>query len=199
MAYSAFKGATRSLTAVFLDRDGVLNEKLPEGSYVTSWSEFRVLPGIPESISRLNRAGLRVIVVSNQRCIALGLCSAADIDVIHFSFQNFLKSYGAHVDGFYFCPHEQGQCSCRKPLPGLFSQAAAEFPEIVAGASAMIGDSLPDIEFGHRLGMLTVFIDGDPLRQKQGSLTASESAELRFHSLSDAVNHLLKINKQSAY
>jgi histidinol-phosphate phosphatase family protein len=192
VANSAFRTGTRSLTAVFLDRDGVLNEKMPEGRYVTSWSDFNLLPGVPESMARLNHAGLQVFVVSNQRCVALGLCTAADVDFIQSTFQNLLQSRGAHVDGFYFCPHDEGQCNCRKPLPGLYEQAAAEFPEITAESSAMIGDSLPDIEFGRRLGMLTVFIDGDPGRQKSSSQAAGKLAELRFPSLAEAVDHLLK-------
>jgi D-glycero-D-manno-heptose 1,7-bisphosphate phosphatase len=179
------------LTAVFLDRDGVLNKKMPEGRYVTSWSEFKLLPGVPESIARLNHAGLPVIVVSNQRCVALGLCTAAEVEAIHSSFQNLLKSHGAYVDGFYFCPHDERECNCRKPLPGLYEQAAAEFPEITAESSAMIGDSLPDIEFGRRLGMQTVFIQGDPESQKPGSQAAGELADLRFPSLAEAVDHLL--------
>lgn len=184
------------MTTVFLDRDGVLNEKKPEGQYVTSWSEFVLLPGVPDSISRLNRAGLQVMVVSNQRCVALGLCTVADVDSIHCAFQNLLKSHGAHVDGFYFCPHDKRQCNCRKPLPGLYEQALAEFPEITAESSAMVGDSLSDIEFGRRLGMLTVFLDGDPGRQKSGSQSAGELADFRFASLAEAVDHLLK-NQES--
>lgn len=181
----------RALTTVFLDRDGILNKKPPEGRYVTSWSEFELLPGVPESIARLNRAGLRVVVVSNQRCVALGLCTAKDVEAIHSTLQNLLKSRGAHVDGFYFCPHDDGQCNCRKPLPGLYEQAAAEFPGIAAAASVMIGDSLPDIEFGRRLGLLTVFIQGDPERQKPGSQAAGDLADLCFASLAEAVDHLL--------
>jgi len=179
------------LTAVFLDRDGVLNEKMPEGRYVTSWSEFNLLPGVPESIARLNRAGLLVIVVSNQRCVALGLCAAADVDTIQSAFQNLLKSRGAHVDGFYFCPHDKLQCNCRKPLPGLYEKAVADFPQIAASAGAMIGDSLSDIEFGRRLGLLTVLIEGDPERQKPGTQAAGDLADLCFPSLAEAVNHLL--------
>ncbi|MFZ1084076.1 MAG: HAD family hydrolase [Terracidiphilus sp.] len=180
------------MTAIFLDRDGVLNEKMPEERYVTSWNDFNLLPGVPESIARLNHAGLRVFVVSNQRCVALGLCTATDVDFIHSAFQDLLKSRGAHVDGFYFCPHDKRECNCRKPLPGLYEQAVAEFPEITAASSAMIGDSLSDIEFGRQLGMLTVFIGGDPRRQKPGSQTAAELADLRFTSLAESVDHLLK-------
>jgi D-glycero-D-manno-heptose 1,7-bisphosphate phosphatase len=181
----------RILRTVFLDRDGVMNEKMPEGEYVESCDELRVLAGVPEAIGRLNRAGLRVLVVSNQRGVALGLYTVADVDAIHASFQSMLETAGAHVDGFYFCPHDRDECNCRKPLPGMFETAVADFPAITADTSAMIGDSLSDIEFGKRLGMLTVFIDGDPGRQQPGAETAGAMADLRFGSLVEAVEHLL--------
>ena len=109
----------RHLTTVFLDRDGVLNKKMPEPRYVASWADFHILPGVPDAIARLNRAGLRVIVLSNQRGIALGLYTAADVEAIHSAFQRILSSNGAHIDAFFICPHDRGQCNCRKPLPGL--------------------------------------------------------------------------------
>jgi D-glycero-D-manno-heptose 1,7-bisphosphate phosphatase len=182
----------RTLRTVFLDRDGVLNRKLPEGRYVTSPSEFHPLPGVPQAIARLNDAGLRVVVVSNQRGIALGLYTAADVQNIHASFQSELKKHGAHVDAFYFCPHDEAQCNCRKPLPGLFEQAVAEFPDITAESSAMIGDSWSDIEFGRRLGMLTAYIEGAPEHRKPGAETARESAGLRFPSLVEAADTLVR-------
>jgi histidinol-phosphate phosphatase family protein len=194
---SAITPPHRHLSAIFLDRDGVLNEKMPEGRYVASWADFHLLPGVPEAIVRLNRAGLRVLVVSNQRGIARGLYTATDIDAIHSAFQVVLDAHGAHVDGFYFCPHDEGECNCRKPLPGLFDQAAKDFPAIEAINSAMIGDSISDIEFGRRLGMLTVFIDGDPQRQPPSAQAASELADLRFPSVAEAVTALLA-HSQSA-
>ncbi len=182
----------QSIHTVFLDRDGVLNEKMPEGQYVTSWSDFRLLPGVAEAIRNLNQAGLRVLVVSNQRGIALGLYTAETVHAIHAEFQKVLAGHGARADGFYFCPHDKAKCNCRKPLPGLFEQARSDFPEIRPETSAMLGDSLSDIEFGRRLGMLTIFIEGDPSRQKPGAQNARGLADLRFSSLPDAVNALLK-------
>ena len=179
------------LRTIFLDRDGVVNEKMPEGHYVASWSDFHLLPGVAEAIGRLNRAGLRVVVVSNQRGIALGLYTCADVEAIHAGLQSLLASEAAHVDGFYFCPHGKAQCNCRKPLPGLFEQAVADNPAITPATSAMIGDSRSDIEFGRRLGMLTVFIEGNPERQKPGNEAAGELADLRFSSLCQAVDRLL--------
>lgn len=187
-AGSAWAGTFRT---IFLDRDGVLNEKMPEGSYVRSWSEFRILPGVPEAIARLNRAAVRVIVVSNQRGIALGLYSAADVEAVHAGLQALLQEAGAHIDAFYFCPHDKSACDCRKPLPGMFEQARRDFPETSAAASLMVGDSLSDIEFGKRLGMRTVFLEGDPENQKAGAKKAGALADRRFRSLAEAVMAIL--------
>jgi len=192
MEDSAKAPLSHDMKTVFLDRDGVINDKMPEGRYVTSWAEFHLLPGVAEAIAKLNQAGLRVVVVSNQRGISLGLYTAADVLSIHSALQNLLSSHGAHVDGFYFCPHGRGECNCRKPLPGLFEQAVAEFPEIAAATSVMIGDSKSDVEFGRRLGMTVVFIDGDPKRQKPGNEAAGDLADLRFPSLAEAVKALLE-------
>jgi D-glycero-D-manno-heptose 1,7-bisphosphate phosphatase len=190
---SAFGG---TLVTIFLDRDGVVNEKMPEGSYVTRWEEFHLLPGAAEAIARLNRAGRRVIVVSNQRGVALGLYAAADVEAIHARLQDELKARGAHIDAFYFCPHDfcpdgKDGCDCRKPQPGMFYAAQRAFPEIEAATSAMIGDSAVDVEFGKRLGMRTIFIDGDPALQKPGTRAAGDAADARFSSLRDAVEALL--------
>jgi len=180
------------LGTVFLDRDGVINEKMPEGQYVRSSAEFHLLPGVPQAIARLNRAGLRVIVISNQRGVALGLYTAADVDAIHARFQAMLAAQGARVDAFYFCPHDKAQCNCRKPLPGLFEQAQADFPQIAAASSVMVGDSHSDIEFGRRLGMRTIFIEVHPDRQRPGAEKARASANQSAASLQEAVDALLR-------
>jgi D-glycero-D-manno-heptose 1,7-bisphosphate phosphatase len=164
---------------------------MPEGRYVESWSDFHLLPGVAEAVRDLNRAGLRVLVVSNQRGIALGRYTSADVVAVHSALQSLLQSHGAHVDGFYFCPHDKQQCDCRKPLPGLFNQALADFPAIEAATSVMIGDSYSDIEFGRRLGMFTVFLNGDPELRKPGAEAAGNLADVRFPSLVEAVDSLL--------
>jgi D-glycero-D-manno-heptose 1,7-bisphosphate phosphatase len=184
---SAWSGTLRT---IFLDRDGVLNEKMPEGRYVRSWTEFRILPHVPEAIARLNRAGLRVIVVSNQRGIALRLYSAADVEAIHVRLQSLLSEHGARVDAFYFCPHDNHDCNCRKPLPGMYEQARRDFPDIAPQTSLMIGDSLSDIQFGQQLGMRTVFIEAGR-EQKKGAEEAGRLADLHFTSLPAAVESLL--------
>ncbi len=182
----------RDVRTVFLDRDGVLNEKIAEGDYVTCWARFRLLPGVVDAIGRLNRAGRRVIVVSNQRGIALGLYTIADVEAIHASLQHLLEADGAHVDAAYFCPHDKNECNCRKPRTGLFERAAAEFPNIEAATSIMIGDSLSDIEFGRRLGMACIFVEGDPKVRKPGADTARHLAHLSCASLPEAVDRMLE-------
>ena len=190
-----------SLNTVFLDRDGVLNRKLPEGEYVTAWEHFDLLPGAAEAIVKLKQAGMRVLVISNQRGIALGLYRAEDVDRIHAQLQKELETHGTQIDGFYFCPHDKEACNCRKPLPGLFQQAQAQFPDIQPETSVMIGDSLSDIEFGRNLDMTTIFIEGDTNvreNRKPGAQKAAEIADLRFDTLIDAVDDLLGTAEKAA-
>jgi len=182
------------LRSVFLDRDGVINRKLPEGQFVTCWRQFELLPGVPEAIARLNRSGLLVLIVSNQRGIASGLYSAADVEAIHGRLQQELGPCGAHVDGFYFCPHAPGECNCRKPLPGLFQQALAEFPQIDPSTSVMLGDSLADMKFGGQLGMKTVLITDEtaPVDHAPPNVAQARAlADFHFSSLAEAVDYLL--------
>lgn len=141
--------------AVFLDRDGLINRKAAEHDYVKCLNEFFFLPDVPEAIARLNRAGYLVFVVTNQRGIARGLMSAADLQSIHEKMCAELQSCGAHIDGIYVCPHDIGQCHCRKPDIGLFLQAERDF-QIDKAGSWMVGDSDSDVEAGKRYGVMTV-------------------------------------------
>ena len=172
---------------VFLDRDGVLNRKLPEGAYVSDWAQFEWLPGAVEAIARMNRAGLTVIVVSNQRGIALGGVSVEQLELIHGQMRSHLARQGARLDAIYHCPHDQGECNCRKPDTGLFEQARKDFPEVNADNSVVIGDSLSDIQAGRKLGMRTIFIEGEPDRQKAGAQEAASLADEVATSLLQAV------------
>ena len=181
----------QGVQTVFLDRDGVLNRKAPEGQYVARWDVFHPLPGIEKALRLLNQAKLPVYVVTNQRGVALGLYSEDDVYRLHARLADELAEHGAHVDGFFFCPHDKGECTCRKPGPGLFEQARALHPEIDFATSIIIGDSLSDMEAGLRLGMHTLFIDGEPLRQKAGADRARAMAGAVTTSLLEAVEHLL--------
>jgi D-glycero-D-manno-heptose 1,7-bisphosphate phosphatase len=172
---------------VFLDRDGVLNRKMPEGAYVGDWAQFQWLAGADEAIARMNRAGLTVILVTNQRGIALGLYTHAQLEDIHANIQRHLARHGARLDAVYYCPHNHGECHCRKPDIGLFEQALQQFPQANAQNSLVIGDSLSDIQAGQRLGMKTVFIQGEADRQQAGSTAAVVLADAVAGSLLQAV------------
>lgn len=141
--------------AVFLDRDGVINRSAPEHDYIKKWKDFCFLPGVPEAIHSLNKAGYLVLIVTNQRGIARGLMTRKDVDEIHRRMYLELEKYGAQIDGIYICPHDIGQCSCRKPEVGLFLQAEQDFP-LDKTQSWMVGDSDSDVEAGRRYGVNTI-------------------------------------------
>jgi len=171
---------------VFLDRDGVLNRKPPPGQFVTRWEDFELLPGVEDAIATLNRSGRKAIVVTNQRGVALGLYSLEELAEMHERLQKLLSARGSCLDGIYVCPHDVGQCSCRKPQTGLFEQAFRDFPDACAANSVMIGDSLRDIEAGRNLEMRTVLVD-DGGEDLEG---ARSLADLCVSSLPEFVQRL---------
>ena len=184
---------------VFLDRDGVINRKLPEGQYVTRWNKFELLPGVAAAIATLNRSGRKVIVVTNQRGIALGRMSEADLCAIHEQLRGELARLGATLDAIYYCPHGRDECDCRKPKTGMIDEAFRDFPEAAPGNSVLIGDSLSDMQCGHRAGMATVFVagegtaqDGEMAKERNSEAeTAKQMADAVTGSLSDAVSLFL--------
>jgi D-glycero-D-manno-heptose 1,7-bisphosphate phosphatase len=144
--------------AAFLDRDGVINRKARGDEYVTRWEEVQILPGVAEAIALLNQAGVRVIVASNQRCVAKGLITIADLEALHRRMCEAVASHGAKIDAIYYCPHEtQPPCRCRKPQPGMLLKAARDH-NIDLSASWMIGDSYADVEAGRNAGCKTALL-----------------------------------------
>jgi len=176
---------------VFLDRDGVTNRKLPEGQFVRSWRDFEFLPGAESAIAALNRSGRHIIIISNQRGIALGLYTRADLETLHMKLQERMAEHDAHIDAFYYCPHDRNQCDCRKPKTGLFEQVFRDFPEASAQNSIVIGDSISDIQAARTLGLLAIFIQGDPKTQKPGAEKAAALADAVANSLIEAVEKYL--------
>jgi D-glycero-D-manno-heptose 1,7-bisphosphate phosphatase len=150
--------------AVFLDRDGVINRKADEGSYVRRWSDFEFLPGALVALRRLRAAGASLFIVTNQRGVARGIVNALDLAEIHARMSQELQAAGAAVEGIYVCPHEADACSCRKPEVGLFLTAARDHPWISFPSADLIGDSLGDLEAGRRLGM-RLWLVGDGERR----------------------------------
>jgi D-glycero-D-manno-heptose 1,7-bisphosphate phosphatase len=152
------------LTTAFVDRDGTINAKAAEGDYVKSWEEFRFLPGAAEALRALSAAGARIVVVTNQRGIALGRMTEADLAGIHARMLERLAAEGARVDAIYHCPHEEDACDCRKPRTGMFEQARCELAGIDFSRSVTIGDSERDMGAGRTLGTRLVRIarEDDP-------------------------------------
>ncbi len=145
-------------STIFLDRDGVINRKL-ENDYVKNWSEFEFLAGVKEALIQLTAAQHRLIIITNQRGISRGIMSELDVQNVHQKLRSELAVYGANISGIYHCPHDNHQCSCRKPDVGMFLNAQKDFPEIDFKQSVMIGDSVTDLEAGSRVGCATIFIN----------------------------------------
>lgn len=148
--------------AVFLDRDGVLNDN--PGGFITKVQAFSILPGVPEALARLTQAGYLNIIVTNQSGIGRGLIPFSILEAIHQSLKEKVAQAGGKIDGIYYCPHlpEEG-CSCRKPSPGLILQAARDL-SICLEKSFMIGDSERDLIAGRRAGCKKSFLvlSGNP-------------------------------------
>ena len=149
----AARASARS--TVFLDRDGTINVKPPEGDYVKSWDEFEFLPGAVAAVRALVDAGLLVVIVTNQRGIALGRMSEEDLAEIH---RRMVAEIGRDDVAIYHCPHDKDECDCRKPRTGMFRDARRDHPEIDFGRSVMIGDSESDLEAGRAIGARVVRI-----------------------------------------
>lgn len=148
------------LAAVFVDRDGVVNAKAPEGDYVKSWDEFAFLPGALDGLRSLSGLGVPVVVVTNQRGVARGRMSQDDLNDIHERMTSAVLDAGGRIDGIYACAHEGG-CECRKPGTKLFTDAAADLGFDVS-ASVVIGDRASDMEAARRIGARAIFVSGFP-------------------------------------
>jgi D-glycero-D-manno-heptose 1,7-bisphosphate phosphatase len=149
--------------AVFLDRDGVINRKMPEGDYVKDWSEFFFLPGVFEALEILKCKDILTIIITNQSCIAKGIISEKQLQDIHGKMQREIQIHNGNIDAIYFCPHDiSDRCDCRKPKPGLIFKALDEFwknkIKINFNKSFLIGDSESDIIAGQAAGLATIMI-----------------------------------------
>jgi D-glycero-D-manno-heptose 1,7-bisphosphate phosphatase len=183
-----------AVPAVFLDRDGTLNV---EKEYLHRPVDFEFIPGAPEAIHRLNRAGYKVLVVTNQSGVARGFFGLEEVERLHRHIASRLAEHDARIDGFYVCPHHptagQGawrrSCNCRKGAPGLLLQAAEEHGVDLA-SSFMIGDKQADIEAGERAGCTPLLVlTGSG---KDTAATVSAERVRRFADLGDAVNWILE-------
>ena len=135
---------------VVLDRDGVIN--VDSDAFIKSPDEWVAIPGSLEAIARLNQAGYRVAIASNQSGIGRGLFDMAALNAMHQKMNRATAVVGGRIDAVFFCPHTQeDECECRKPKPGMLQQIVERF-EIDPADTPMVGDSLRDLQAGAALG-----------------------------------------------
>lgn len=173
---------------VFLDRDGTLIE---DRHYLGDPEGVALLPGAAESVARLNRAGIPVLLVTNQSGIGRGYFSDAAFGAVQERVAELLRARGAHLDGVYHCPHAPDRvppCDCRKPLPGLFRRAAEEHGADFA-RSFFVGDRLRDVAPALALGGTGILVDSGP--DPEGEVPPGIE---RTPSLSEAVDRVLRLH-----
>ena len=166
---------------IFLDRDGIINKKANEHDYIKSWDQFVFIEGIAEAIKTFNENGFKVVVVTNQRGIALGMMNAEDVELIHNKMITDLEKKKAMIYRVIYCPHENAQCQCRKPEIGMFLKAEEEFL-IDRENSFMIGDSDSDMQAGRKYGVKSIFVGNGQ----------SESADFRCKNLREVVDLIIR-------
>ncbi len=148
--------------AVFLDRDGTINEQM---GYINHLCRFKLLAGAAEAIKLLNDAEIPVVVISNQSGLARGYFPEELLVAVHEKMDRLLAEKGAHVDGIYYCPHHpeakearfRETCNCRKPKPGLVLQAADEM-NLDPEKSFVVGDRWSDIKTAANCGAKSILV-----------------------------------------
>jgi histidinol-phosphate phosphatase family protein len=152
---------------LFLDRDGVINRRIVD-DYVKAWEQFEFLPGVTDAIKKFTEVFGRIIVVSNQQGVGKGVMSEEDVQSIHSTMMNEIKTFGGRIDAAFFSPNLRSEKSfMRKPGVGMALKARKQFPEIRLNRSLMAGDSLSDMIFGKHAGMKTIMITQDFTLAKQ--------------------------------
>ena len=137
---------------VILDRDGVIN--VDSDAFIKSPDEWVALPGSLEAIARLNQAGYRIAIATNQSGIGRGLFDMAALNAMHEKMHRMAATAGARIDAIFFCPHTaEDQCECRKPRPGMLKQIRERF-DIDPKSTPVVGDSLRDLQAGDALGFV---------------------------------------------
>ncbi len=184
--------------AVFLDRDGTVNEEV---GYLRDLGKLKLIPGAAAAIRRLNEAGRLVVLVTNQSGVARGYFPESQVHDAHTLLAEMLRKEGARLDGVYYCPHHPTagnsqyttECDCRKPLTGLLDRAARDL-HIDLSRSFMVGDKWSDVELGHRAGARSILVSTGFAADDEGNVRPAhvEDPDLVAHDLSEAVDWILR-------
>lgn len=160
---------------IFLDRDGVINEKASKAAYIRNWDEFKLLPGVIEALQLLSKNNYSIFIITNQAGIGRGFMTEKDLQTIHNNLKKLLEKYNVYINDFYYCPHgwDDG-CACRKPKPGMLLRAAKEYQFDITTA-IFIGDDERDKQTGDAAGCKTILMksNGDLLKTIKTLIIAS--------------------------
>lgn len=174
------------MSAIFLDRDGVIIRKAPDGEYVADWCEVEFLPGSLDAIAAIHQFGYKVIIVTNQRGVATGKIQLSKVKEIHAKIREVVANSGGNISAIYYCPHDTSDgCACRKPKPGMLLQAAAEH-QVRLPECWMVGDTAADIAAGKSVGCKTALI-----AQSEGFQQWAEKPDIWAGSLALAAKRIL--------
>ena len=174
---------------IILDRDGVINEDSPD--FIKSPAEWKPIAGSLEAVARLNQAGYRVVVASNQSGIARELFDMTVLNAIHQKMHASAQQVGATIDAIFFCPHAANDnCDCRKPKSGMFEEISKRYKISLKGVPT-VGDSLRDLQAGFVSGCtphLVLTGKGEKTRATGGLPPGTQV----YPDLASAVTALLK-------
>jgi len=176
--------------AVFLDRDGVINENRDD--YVKGWEEIRFLPGVFQALARLAATPFRIGLVTNQSAIGRGILTTEQVEEINRRLVEEIEAHGGRIDGVYYCPHRPDDgCDCRKPRPGLLLRAAREL-DLELDRSYLIGDAASDVEAAMAAGCRPILVLSG-LGQRQRLLVQQQGYDhvLVVRDLAEAVGLIL--------
>lgn len=180
--------------AIFLDRDGVIIRKAPDGEYVTDWSAVEFLQGSSDAIAAFCRRGYKVIIVTNQRGVATGKIELSKLNEIHSRMKDVIAGCGGSIAGIYFCPHDISEfCLCRKPRAGMLLQAAADH-QLCLPECWMVGDAEMDIAAGKSAGCKTALIT-----QLEGFQPRALQPDISAKSLALAADRILDRPTRSSH
>lgn len=174
----------RGATAIFLDRDGTLNRKAPEGQYIRRPEDLELLPNAAAAVRRVNLSGMLAVLITNQRWLSEPTVHADAYHAVDARLRQSLAAHDAWLDACYVCPHAMNACGCRKPAPGMLLRAAEDL-KIDLCSSFVIGDSITDVQTGLAVGARTSLID------PAGNSGRSSGAHFVASSVDQAVNWVL--------
>ena len=187
-------------TAVFLDRDGTINIEFKEEFPALDPKEMVLIPKSGEAISKLNKLGLKAIVITNQSSIAKGYITEEILSKIHERMIELLAEENALLDDIFYCPHyPNGKvqkyskiCECRKPKPGLVKLAQEKYKLNLSNCFC-VGDMIRDFELGHNLNMRNILVlTGKGKKTQEELLKIGHTPEYVATDLFDAVNYIEK-------